>query len=129
MRIVDVLIENIIENAMNLDQREKTGAKLKVKRHITAIVEVIQNCGVSFSVWKSTTRDGKVDSFSKSLEWTSLTDMKKTLHNGSSKLLVCKGVNLNAREKKSVSCEKICTIYTIINTWSPSQVMMNQFCD
>lgn len=66
---------------MNFDQREKTGAKLKVKRHITAIVEVIQNCGVSFSVWKSTTRDGKGDSFSKSLEWTSLTDMEKTLHN------------------------------------------------
>lgn len=81
MRIVDVLIENIIENAMNLDQREKTGAKLKVKRHITVIVEVIQSCGVSFSLWKSTTRDGKGDSFSKRLEWTSLigSDMKQNL--------------------------------------------------
>lgn len=37
---------------MNFDQREKTGAKLKVKRHIPAIVEVIQNCGVSFQYGK-----------------------------------------------------------------------------
>lgn len=71
------LLKILLKMKMNFDQREKTGAKLKVKRHITAIVEVIQNCGVSFSVWKSTTRDGKGDSFSKSLEWTSLTYMKK----------------------------------------------------
>lgn len=82
MKIIDVRNKNLIENAINLDQRENIGAKLKVKRHETAIVEVIQSCGVSFSVWESTTtRDGKGDSFSKSLEWISLTwsDMKKTI--------------------------------------------------
>lgn len=32
MRIVDVLIENIIENAMNLDQREKNRGKIESKK-------------------------------------------------------------------------------------------------
>lgn len=54
MRIVDVLIKFFIENAINLDQRENIGTKLKVKRHVTAIVEAIQKCGVSFLVWEST---------------------------------------------------------------------------
>lgn len=131
MRIVDVLLKNLIENAINLDQRENIWTKFKVKRHVTAIVEAIQKCGVSCSVWESTTRDGKGDSFSKSLEWTSLTgsDMKKLLSYLSSKLLVCEGVPVNAREKISQLWEDFHYIYTIINTWSPSQEMMSQFCD
>lgn len=52
MRIVDVLIKNIIENAINLDQRENIGTKLKVKRHVTAIVEAIQMWGILFSMGK-----------------------------------------------------------------------------
>lgn len=32
MRIVDVLIENIIENAMKLDQREKNRGKIESKK-------------------------------------------------------------------------------------------------
>lgn len=45
MRIVDVLLKNLIENAINLDQRENIWTKFKVKRHVTAIVEAIQNVG------------------------------------------------------------------------------------
>lgn len=55
--------------------------------------------------------------------------MKKLLSNLSSKLLVCEGVPVNAREKISKLWEDVHYIYTIINTWSPSQEMMSQFCD
>lgn len=55
--------------------------------------------------------------------------MKKLLSNLSSKLLVCEGVPVNAREKISKLWEDFHYIYTIINTWSPSQEMMSQFCD
>lgn len=57
-------------------------------------------------------------------------DMKKELlSNLSSKLLVCEGVPVNAREKISHLWDDFNYIYTIINTWSPSQDMMSQFCD
>lgn len=57
-------------------------------------------------------------------------DMKKELlSNLSSKLLVCEGVPVNAREKISHLWDDFYYIYTIINTWSPSQDMMSQFCD
>lgn len=52
MRIVDVLLKNLIENAINLDQRENIWTKFKVKRHVTAIVEAIQMWGILFSMGK-----------------------------------------------------------------------------
>lgn len=52
MRIVDVLIKNLIENAINLDQRENIGTKFKVKRHVTAIVRQFKNVGYPFQYGK-----------------------------------------------------------------------------
>ena len=129
MRIVDVLIRNLIENAVNLDQQENIGSTQKSSRHLTAIVKAIQSCGVSFSVWENTTKDGKGDSFLKSLEWTSLTgsDMKKLLSDLSTKLLVCEGVPVTAREKLSQLWGDFQILYSIMNAWSPSQEMVRQF--
>lgn len=65
MRIVDVLIRHLIENAVNLDQQENIGSTQKSSRHLTAIVKVIQSCGICFSVWENTTKDGMGNSFFK----------------------------------------------------------------
>ena len=84
IRIVDVLIRNLIENAVNLDQQENIGSTQKSSRHLTATVKAIQNCCAFFFLYgRIQQRMGTGTFFLESLEWTSLTgsDMNKLLSN------------------------------------------------
>ena len=59
LQVTDVLIGNIIEDAMQWDDEEShvTGNK---RVHLDKLIEAINSCGVSFSVWEKRNADGKV---------------------------------------------------------------------
>ena len=73
LRITDILLENLIEDAMQWDDKESsTSAKkksLEKSQHVKKLVEAINNCGVSFSIWEKRNADGKG---SGTWDWTSL---------------------------------------------------------
>ena len=73
LRIADILLENLIEDAMQWDDKESsTSAKkksLEKSQHVKKLVEAINNCGVSFSTWEKRNADGKG---SGTWDWTSL---------------------------------------------------------
>ena len=76
LRITDVLIGNVVEDAMQWDDKESflTGKK---KVHLEKLIQAINSCGVSFSVREKRNADGKG---SGTWEWTSLMgDDRKTL--------------------------------------------------
>lgn len=66
LRVTDVLLRNLIDDAKELD------AELKVKRlpqtNLNKLTELIQGCGVAFSVWYNKAGD---------LDWTSLSGSEK----------------------------------------------------
>ena len=128
MRIVDVLLRNLIENAVNLDQKESLGKTSKTKRHFDEVVNIIRDCGVSFSIWENRIKDGKGDSL-KNLDWTSPTgtDMKKILKHLPAKLLQADCVPSSARLQLSQLWEDFHTLYNVMNMWSPSSEQVENF--
>jgi len=76
LRITDVLIGNLVEDVMQWDDKESF-LTCKKKVHLDKLVQVINSCGVSFSVWEKRNADGKG---SGTWDWTSLMgDDRKTL--------------------------------------------------
>ena len=74
LRITDVLLENIIEDAMERDDKEsilmtQRREKLERGKHLRKLAEIINNCGVTFNVWEKKNADGKG---SGTVDWTSL---------------------------------------------------------
>ena len=84
LRISDILIDNIVHDAMQWDDKE-TWITGKEKLHLDKLIQAINSCGVSFSVWEKRNADGKG---SGTYEWTSLMgdDRKTLLKNLPSKL-------------------------------------------
>ena len=82
LRIPDILIENLIEDAMQWDDKESSSSTKKrsgeKSEHVKTFVEAINNCGVTFSIWEKRNTDGKG---SGTWDWTSLMedDRKKLL--------------------------------------------------
>ena len=84
LRISDILIGNIVQDAMQWDEKD-TWITGKKKVHLDKLIQAINSCGVSFSVWEKRNADGKG---SGTWEWTSLMgdDRKTLLKNLPSKL-------------------------------------------
>lgn len=80
MRIFDILLRNIIEDAAEKDD-QSTAKEIK-SDYLASLVTKINECGVSFNIWKPKTGKGERD-------WTSLrgNDVKKILRNLPEKLM------------------------------------------
>lgn len=79
LRVTDILLANLIEDAMELDDKmdflKKKGEPKGV--HLQKLVQVINGCGITFSVWEKRDNEGKC---SGKKDWTSLMgDEKKKL--------------------------------------------------
>ena len=60
LRILDVLIENLIGDALECDQKENKRKKGQQKNtHLTNLQTPIRSCGISFDIWEKTNTDGK----------------------------------------------------------------------
>lgn len=63
LRITDILIENLIEDAMQWDDKESSSStkkrSLEKSRQIQDLTAAINNCGVTFSFGEKRNADGK----------------------------------------------------------------------
>ena len=78
LRITDVLLTNLLDDAMERDEKEDNVKTRGMEKglHLKAIVQLINDCGVTFTIWE------KQDSANGAtmIEWTSLMgDEKKKL--------------------------------------------------
>ena len=74
LRITDILMTNLIEDAMERDDKEsilltQRREKLERGKHLRKLAETINSCGVTFNVWEKKNADGKG---SGTMDWTSL---------------------------------------------------------
>ena len=79
LRFTDVLLSNIIEDAMEWDDKDDFGKKKGEPKglHLRKLTQLINSCGVTFSIWKKRDADGKGMG---KMDWTSLMgDEKKKL--------------------------------------------------
>lgn len=87
LRITDVLVGNLIEDAMEWDDREDFSKKRGEPKgcHLSHLTQVINSCGITFSVWEKKDGDGKGMG---KMDWTSLMgdERKKLLKNLPAKL-------------------------------------------
>lgn len=79
LRIADVLMNNLIEDAIERDDKEsvlmaKRREKLERRKHLRKLAETINSCGVTFNVWEKKNADGKG---SGTVDWTSLMEDEK----------------------------------------------------
>ena len=79
LRVTDILLTNLIEDAMELydkvDFSKRKGEPKGV--NLRKLSQLINSCGVTFSVWEKRNEDGKVTG---KMDWTSLMgDEKKKL--------------------------------------------------
>ena len=61
LRVTDILLENLIEDAMEWNKDEEWW-KSKGKQkgvHLKKLVDTINSCGMSFSVWEKRNADGR----------------------------------------------------------------------
>ena len=79
LRFTDVLLSNPIEDAMELDDKDDFFKKKGEPKgtHLRKLTQLINSCGVTFSVWEKKDGDGKGMG---KIDWTSLMgDEKKKL--------------------------------------------------
>jgi len=71
LRVTDILIGNLIEDALQWDEKDQFRNKGKSQGvHLKKLANTICSCGVSFSVWgKKHNADGRG---SGTMDWTSL---------------------------------------------------------
>lgn len=106
LRITDVLLANLIEDAVEWDDkndfRKKRGEPRGV--HLRNLTQTINNCGVTFSVWEKKDGDGKGTG---KMDWTSLMgdERKRLIRNLPAKLEAC---------KNAIQCN---TAQTVIKIW------------
>ena len=83
LRISDILIDNIVQDAVQWDDETWITGKKKV--HLDKLIQAINSCGVSFSFLEKGNADGKGSGTG---EWTSLMgyDSETLLKNLPSKL-------------------------------------------
>ena len=81
LRVTDILLSNLIEDAMELDDKndflKKKGEPKGV--YLQRLTQLINSCGVTFSVWEKRDDHGKEIG---NMDWTSLmgAEKKKLLH-------------------------------------------------
>ena len=70
LRITDVLLSNLIEDAMEWDDKDDFLKKKEPKGiHLRKLTQAINSCGVTFTVWEKKDGDGKGCG---KMDWTSL---------------------------------------------------------
>lgn len=76
MILPDILERNIIKDALQRDQKENLNRAPSATKniHLEKVVEAINNCGVSFSVWEKRNADGKTSGL---YDWTSMVGNEK----------------------------------------------------
>ena len=75
LRITDVLLTNVLDDAMERDEKEDNLKARGMEKgvHLKAIVKIINSCGVSFNVWqKQDNAKGVI-----TMDWTSLMGNEK----------------------------------------------------
>ena len=81
LRIVDVLIDNLLEDVLEWDKTDDLRKKRDEERglHLNKLISTVRSCGVSFNIWQKKNADGKL---SGEYECTSLlgNDKKILLH-------------------------------------------------
>ena len=94
LRITDVLTENLISAAKTNDRMHNKRIKLLEGPMVTAVIESIRSCHISFDVWET---DGP-----RAFECTSLmgTDKKKLLKSLPPKLIYCQPASFSHEVKK-----------------------------
>ena len=76
LRITDVLLTNLLDDAMERDEKEDNLKSRGMEKgtHINEIVKLIKSCGVTFKIWqKQDTTKGMIN-----MDWTSLIGDEKT---------------------------------------------------
>jgi hypothetical protein len=128
MRICDVLLRNVIKDSVNLDHKNSIWKKTQTKHCVNELVTCIRNCGVSFSIWENKVKDGRGDCL-KNLEWTSFTgsDLKRLLHALPTHLQIVNCIETVSKEKVIAVWKSFETIYSILNSWSPSKLEVDSF--
>ncbi|XP_068757380.1 uncharacterized protein [Montipora capricornis] len=79
LRFTDVLLSNLLEDAMELDDKDDYTKKRGEPKgiHLRKLTQLINSCGITFSVWEKKDGDGKGMG---KMDWTSLMgDEKKKL--------------------------------------------------
>lgn len=74
LRITDVLMNNLIEDTMERDDKESLlmthrSKKLERGKHLRKLAEIINGCGVTFNVWEKKNADGRGSGM---VDWTRL---------------------------------------------------------
>ena len=61
LRVMDVLLNNIIQEVISWDQKENFNKKKSERSntHLTTLQEAIRSCGVSFDIWEKKNEDGR----------------------------------------------------------------------
>ena len=61
LRILDVLIENLVHDALEWDHKENWDKRKGQQKneHLKNLESTIRSCGVSFDIWEKTNADGK----------------------------------------------------------------------
>jgi len=59
--ILKVLIENLIRDALQWDQKDNWDKKLAAQKNIylNELQKTVRSCGISFDIWEKTNADGK----------------------------------------------------------------------
>lgn len=75
LRITDVLLTNVLDDAMERDEKEDNLKARGMEKgvHLKAIVKIINSCGVSFNVWQKQDDAKQVIT----MDWTSLMGNEK----------------------------------------------------
>ena len=69
LRITDILIGNLVDDVMQWDDKDYYITRKRQSGHLKKLVEIINSCVVSFSVWEKRNADGKG---SGTWDWTCL---------------------------------------------------------
>ena len=126
LRILDVLIENLVRDALDWDRRENWDKRKgqQKKEHLNNLQATVRSCGVSFDIWEKTNADGKGSGI---YDFTSLlgSDKKKLLKELPNKL---DGViQPDTVEVVKTIWEKFGEIYSTVTNKSPSIEMINDY--
>jgi hypothetical protein len=126
LRIMDVLIGNLVQEALQWDKRDNWGEKASEQNsvHVNHLIDVIRSCGVSFDIWEKTNADKKGSGL---YDFTSLlgSDKKKLLKKLPEKLdgvipPLCESTVKTLWEKFSI-------VYSIVTCKTPSEEMIADY--
>lgn len=126
LRILDVLVENLVKDALKWDQNENWDKRKSQHKneHLNNLQATIRSCGVSFDIWEKTNADGKG---SGQYDFTSLlgSDKKKLLNELPTKLNGI--IQPDTVEVVKTIWEKFGEIYSTVTCRNPSTEMINDY--